>query len=129
MGNNPSLQTKRRKSNLIKNAPDSGALFLLYLFIKNFFVFLIEFLEGSVFDFFAHFCHHFVIEPKIMENAKAHSKALVRFYKVADISFAVTAAGGTAAIFIDGCSVIFEFFCKNSDFSFPGKNVAVLGVS
>ena len=57
----------------------SGSAFLLYRFIKDFSVFLIKFLKSSVFDFFADFRHHFIIEPKVMENAKTHSKAFVRF--------------------------------------------------
>ena len=57
----------------------SGNAFLLYRLIKNFSVFLIKFLKSSVFDFLTDLRHHFIIEPKIMKNAKAHSKALVRF--------------------------------------------------
>jgi len=108
MGNHSSLQTERGKSNLTQKRADIirsyiktlpyGSVFhislpggkggflhflqkdlLSHLFIQNLSVFLIEFFEGSVFNFLADFRHHFVIEPKIMENAKAHSKAFVRF--------------------------------------------------
>ena len=108
MGNHSSLQTQRGKSNLTQKRADIirpyiktlpyGSVFLYqpsrreggflhflqkdllsHLFIQNLSVFMIEFLEGSVFDFFADFRHHFVIKPKVMENAKAHSKAFVRF--------------------------------------------------
>ena len=102
---------------------------MLYRLIQNFSVFLIEFLEGSVFNFLAHLCHHFVIKPKVVKNAKTHSKALVRFLKVADIAFAVASTGGTAAVFVNWRAVIFKLFRKDSDFSVPGKNVSVLGVS
>ena len=108
MGNYSSLPAERGKSNLMQKRADIirpyiktlpyGSVFLYqpsrreggflhflqkdllsHLFIQNFSVFLIKFLKGSVFDFLTYFRHHFVIEPKVMENAKPHSKTLVRF--------------------------------------------------
>ena len=101
---------------------------MLYRFIKNFSVFLIEFLKGAVVQRLADALHQAVVEVQVVGDGQAHTQRLLGFDEVANVGAAVIPTRGAIAGQTDGARILHVLLVEQIDLALPGEQVELTGL-
>ena len=92
-------------------------------------ILLVESLKVAAVKSLADLLCKLVVEIEVVLNCKTHTNGLLRLDKMADIGAAMVAAGGTAAVLVDGTGIAGILLVHNVHLAVPRENVSVACVT